>query len=64
VSPVFGEILMGRLTVTRDHSTHRWVVRKGGDWVHDWPERCWHLAYAYAWQTAVMESLSIEGVET
>ena len=60
--PLHGENLMGRLTVTRDHCTHRWVVRKGGDWVHDWPEFCWPLAFAEARRIAVMDGLGIEDI--
>jgi len=55
---------MGRLTATRDHCTHRWVVRKGGDWVEDWPEFCWKPAYKEAFRLAKLDGLSIEGVET
>lgn len=53
---------MGRLTVERDHTTHRWVVRKGGDWVDDFPEFGWPLAYAHARRLAVMDGLGIEEI--
>lgn len=60
--PVFGESVMGRLTVTRDHCTHRWVVRKGGDWVEDYPEFCQPLAFAHAFRLAVQDGLGIEEI--
>lgn len=53
---------MGRLTVERDHTTHRWVVRKGGDWVDDFPEFGWPLAFAEALRLAKLSGLSVDEV--
>ena len=53
---------MGRLTVNRNHHTHRWEVRKGGDMIHDWPEFCWPIAYAHARYVATLDGLSIEEI--